>query len=73
MLFRSSATLSVDLEWQCIRLAGGEEIAFDYDPVRRQSLLQGLDEIELTLKHEAKIAAFQMADRVKRPWIYGPF
>jgi 3-isopropylmalate/(R)-2-methylmalate dehydratase small subunit len=64
------AQLCVDLERQRIVTAKGEEIAFDVEPLRRRMLLEGLDEIGLTLQHEAAIAAFQRNDRRARPWLY---
>ena len=45
-------------------------IRFDIEPRLKKMLLEGLDEIGLTLAMDAKIAAFQKADRAKRPWIY---
>ena len=65
-----SATLSVDLARQIVITAEGTEIPFDYDPYRKQALLEGLDDIGMTLKLEDRIAAFQAADRERRPWIY---
>jgi 3-isopropylmalate/(R)-2-methylmalate dehydratase small subunit len=38
--------------------------------MRRQGLLQGLDDIGLTLSRSAEIDAFQQRDRAERPWIY---
>jgi len=66
----ADATLTVDLERLEIRHAG-EVIGFEVDPLARQSLLQGLDPIAVTLQREPDIAAFQARDRVERPWIYG--
>lgn len=66
----SQARLHVDLREQRITTAGGEVIAFDYDPYRKQALLAGLDDIEMTLRDAAKIDAFEEADRERRPWIY---
>ena len=66
-----AALLTVDLERQRIVTAKGEEIAFDVEPLRRRMLLEGLDEIGLTLDHEMEIAAFQRRDRSARPWLYG--
>ena len=43
---------------------------FAVDPRRREALLQGLDEVTLTLRREPEIAAFQAADRRRRPWVY---
>jgi len=58
----------VDLEKQ--RVNG--TIAFDISPRRKRMLLEGLDELGLTLALEPKIAAFEAADRRRRPWIYPP-
>lgn len=51
--------LSVDLESKTITDDYGLSISFDLDEHRRQFLLQGLDDIGLTLKHEDKITAFE--------------
>ncbi|MGG1311126.1 MULTISPECIES: 3-isopropylmalate dehydratase small subunit [Cohnella] len=51
--------LTVDLESKIISDADGLTIAFDLDEHRRQFLLQGLDDIGLTLQHEDKIAAYE--------------
>ena len=64
------STLTVDLERQQIR-HGSEVVPFEVDPLARDALLQGLDEVEMTLRREAEIAAFQARDRVVRPWVYG--
>lgn len=53
--------LSVDLENKTIKDSQGLSISFDLDEHRRQFLLQGLDDIGLTLQHEAKIAAYEAA------------
>jgi len=53
--------LNVDLENKVITDEYGLSIAFDLDEHRRQFLLLGLDDIGLTLQHEAKIAAFESA------------
>jgi len=59
-------TFEVDLEKQTINGA----IRFEVEPRRRKMLLDGLDELGLTLAMEPKIAAFEAADRSRRPWIY---
>ncbi len=48
----------------------GTRHAFDIDPLRRKALLEGLDDIGLSLQREAEIAAFQARDAVSRPWVY---
>ena len=57
---------TVDLERQTIN----GTVHFDVAPRNKKMLLEGLDEIGLTLAMEPKIAAFQAADRQRRPWIY---
>jgi 3-isopropylmalate/(R)-2-methylmalate dehydratase small subunit len=62
--------VTVDLEKQTIVSPSGREIRFEIDPARRDALLNGLDEIGMTMSREAEIAAFQARDRQRRPWIY---
>jgi 3-isopropylmalate/(R)-2-methylmalate dehydratase small subunit len=64
-----AAMLTVDLRARQI-LAWGEVIAFEIEATRRQALLDGLDDIGLTLTHIAEIEAFQAEDRKRRPWIW---
>jgi 3-isopropylmalate/(R)-2-methylmalate dehydratase small subunit len=69
------AEFTVDLEAKLVTpppnsLDHGEPAPFDLDEMRRQGLLQGLDEIGLTLTRAAEIDAFQAKDRAERPWIY---
>lgn len=51
--------LTVDLNSQTISDTAGLSIRFDVDPFRRKCLLEGLDDIGLTLQHEASIAAYE--------------
>ena len=62
----------VDLERQVVVSPSGEEIAFSVEAIRREALLEGLDEISLTLKQQPEITAFQARDTVARPWIWHP-
>lgn len=64
------ARLRVDLHAQTVIDASGGSIAFEFDPLRKRMLLEGLDEIAMTLTLSDKIEAFQRADRARRPWIY---
>ncbi len=64
----ANATLSVDLEAQEIRGPDGGVIHFDIDPFRKHCLLNGLDNIGLTLEKEKAIKAFESRDAVARPW-----
>jgi 3-isopropylmalate/(R)-2-methylmalate dehydratase small subunit len=61
---------TVDLENCTITLPNGECISFEFAAGDREALLSGLDEIGQTLRYGAAIAAFQVEDRVRRPWIY---
>ena len=51
--------LTVDLEAQTITDQFGDTVTFEFDPFRRHKLLNGLDDIGLTLEHEDEIAAFE--------------
>jgi len=53
--------MSVDLTSQMIAKPDGSTIAFDVDPFKKECLLNGWDQIGLTLRHEDKIAAFEKA------------
>lgn len=55
------APIEVDLEAQRIRLASGETIAFDIDPGDRHILIEGLDDIDRTLRQADAIAEFEAA------------
>jgi 3-isopropylmalate/(R)-2-methylmalate dehydratase small subunit len=64
----ANATITVDLEKQEIRGPDGGVVHFDIDPFRKDCLLNGLDDIGLTLQHEAAIAAFEERASATRPW-----
>ncbi len=63
-------TLSVDLQRQCVVENDGNEISFDIDEFRKQSLLKGLDEIGLTLEHAEAIHAYEEVQRQQSPWLF---
>jgi 3-isopropylmalate/(R)-2-methylmalate dehydratase small subunit len=67
---QGSGLVSIDLEAQTITSPSGKVHRFDVDPRRRTGLLEGLDEIMLTLRRDDAISAFQEADKACRPWIY---
>ena len=60
--------LTIDLAAQEIRWAGGVE-RFEVDPFRKECLLRGMDEIDLTLQHADAIAAFERRQREETPWL----
>jgi 3-isopropylmalate/(R)-2-methylmalate dehydratase small subunit len=63
--------LAVNLEDQSVMTSRGESFSFDIDPFRKQCLLNGLDEIGLTLQHADKIKAFENRHRAAQPWLFG--
>ena len=67
---RRTATATVDLETCEIRRAGNEAglIAFEIDPFRQNCLLNGLDDIGLTMQRSADIDRFEAAHRAAHPW-----
>lgn len=64
-------TLNIDLQAQTIVTPSGETIAFDIDAFRKQCLLEGLDEIGLTLKVADKIHQFEKQHMLAQPWMFG--
>ncbi|HET7597899.1 MAG TPA: 3-isopropylmalate dehydratase small subunit [Burkholderiales bacterium] len=63
--------VAVDLDAQTITTPGGESYGFDIDPFTKHCLLNGLDEIGLTLQHADKIRAFESRHREREPWLFG--
>jgi 3-isopropylmalate/(R)-2-methylmalate dehydratase small subunit len=62
--------VTVDLVRQRVSGPDGIELGFEIDVESREMLLEGLDAIDLTLKHRDAIEAFLARDRIERPWIY---
>ena len=60
----------VDLEYQAITMPDGQKIAFSIPQGDRTTLLEGLDDIDQTLRHSATIARFEAARRAEEPWVY---
>src|SRR5258706_8222767 len=65
----ANAVVSIDLEKQEIRGPDGGCITFDVDPFRKQCLLNGWDDIGLTMRNEAKITEFESQRRLSQPWL----
>jgi 3-isopropylmalate/(R)-2-methylmalate dehydratase small subunit len=65
----SNATLTIDLEKQEIRRPDGGVVTFDIDPFRKHCLLNGLDDVGLTLQHETKIDDFEGRQNADKPWL----
>ncbi|HVJ76862.1 MAG TPA: 3-isopropylmalate dehydratase small subunit [Hyphomicrobium sp.] len=65
----ANATITVDLEKQEIRGPDGGVIKFDIDPFRKHCLLNGLDNIGLTLEKTNAISSFETSTASSRPWL----
>ncbi|HSB40243.1 MAG TPA: 3-isopropylmalate dehydratase small subunit [Methylomirabilota bacterium] len=66
---RPGATVTVDLPAQTITGPGGEAIRFEIDAFRKQGLLTGQDEVEMTLARLPAIEAFEARRRDEMPWL----
>jgi 3-isopropylmalate/(R)-2-methylmalate dehydratase small subunit len=66
---RPGAALTVDLETQTITGPDGRAIAFEIDAFRKQGLLSGQDEMEMTLARLPAIEAFEARRRDEMPWL----
>jgi 3-isopropylmalate/(R)-2-methylmalate dehydratase small subunit len=62
--------VTVDLQRRCLVLPDDSVLEFEVDSMRREALLEGLDDIGQTLKQEAFISAWQSQDRRDRPWVW---
>ncbi|KGM50168.1 3-isopropylmalate dehydratase small subunit [Pseudooceanicola atlanticus] len=65
----SNARIEVDLESQTVTSSDGEVFHFEVDPFRKHCLLEGLDDIGLTLEKSASIDAFEAQAAQSRPWV----
>ena len=61
--------LTIDLERQVVVKPDGVELGFDIQPFRKYCLLNGLDDIGLTLRHADKIRAFEAERLAQKPWL----
>ena len=62
--------IAVDLPEQTLTPTGLDPIAFDLDPFRKHCLLEGLDDIGLTLRQVETIRAYEARRRVEAPWLF---
>jgi 3-isopropylmalate/(R)-2-methylmalate dehydratase small subunit len=65
----ANATLTVDLVAQEVHGPDGGVVKFDIDPHRKDCLLNGLDDIGLTMAKAAKIESFEAKSHKARPWL----
>lgn len=67
--YGSNAMFSVDLESQTVTAPDGKEHTFELDDFRKHCLLNGLDEIALTLEKESSIAGFEQSNSATHSWL----
>ena len=65
-----SCKMTVDLEAQCIILSDGSSVFFEIESFRKHRLLNGLDDIEITLQKDSEISAFEAKQKATMPWLY---
>jgi 3-isopropylmalate/(R)-2-methylmalate dehydratase small subunit len=65
----SNARITVDLAAQAVTTADGQSFAFDVDPFKKHCLLNGLDDIGLSLEKSASIDRFEKQAAQSRPWV----
>lgn len=65
----ANAKLTIDLEAQTITRPDGEHVSFEIDPFLKHCLLEGLDDIGLTMQKADRIAQFETKQRDDRPWL----
>ena len=66
----ANATLTVDLGNQKIFGPDGGEVSFEMDAFKKQCLLNGLDDIGLTMKNKDKIENFENQNKTSQPWLF---
>jgi 3-isopropylmalate/(R)-2-methylmalate dehydratase small subunit len=62
--------LSIDLAAQTVTRPDGKVLPFDVDPFRKECLLNGWDDIGLTLRHADEIRAFEARRKIEQPWLF---
>jgi len=62
--------LTVDLEKQTVSTPDGQSYGFEVDAVRKHNLLNGLDDIGLTLQHVEAIKTFEVKHKSTQPWLF---
>lgn len=62
--------ITIDLDEKTVTAAAGQTFVFDYNPVHRHMLLNGLDEIGQTLQSDAAITAYEQQRKMITPWLF---
>ena len=69
LVARPGSDVTIDLAGQTVRFPDGSLERFEIDPFRKECLLAGIDEIDLTLRHEDEIAAYERRRHEHSPWL----
>ena len=69
-LAETGGRFRVSLQNEYVQLPTGEKVAFSIESFRKTALLEGLDEVDTTLRSEKQIRAYFEQDRALRPWLY---
>ncbi|OGG96652.1 MAG: 3-isopropylmalate dehydratase small subunit [Candidatus Lambdaproteobacteria bacterium RIFOXYD2_FULL_50_16] len=70
VLASPGVSFTVDLLTQKLTTPGGIELAFEVDPMRKEKLVHGLDDIDWTLTKNELITAFEAKQKAAQPWLY---
>ena len=65
----ANAIFTIDLESQTISRPDGKAVPFEIDPFRKKCLIEGLDDIGLTLEKKASIDGYEARQRLSQPWL----
>ena len=68
---RAGKEIEIDLPSQTVVRSNGEKFSFEVDAFRKHCLVNGLDEIQLTLEKEAEIKKFEDRRKTEAPWLDG--
>jgi 3-isopropylmalate/(R)-2-methylmalate dehydratase small subunit len=69
-LANAGTDVTIDLESQTVGTEDGRQFPFEIDPSRKHRLLNGLDDIDLTLQHRTQIEAYEARRRSGTPWLF---
>ena len=64
-----NSRIEVNLEEQTVSAPDGKAYSFEIDPFKKRCLLEGLDDVALTLQNETRIAEFENARKASMPWL----
>lgn len=66
---KPGAELTIDLDAQTIKAPDGSDYRFDIEPMFKERLLKGLDDVSMVLQHEKEIEAYEAKRKAEMPWV----